>query len=109
MSSDHTEMIESPPSVAAAERLDALLRSVDVVDLSWSLEEQGPVFPGQQGFQFEKLGDVNDPELPPCFAKLSFMEHIGTHMDAPAHVIDGGRYIDQLPFGDLIAPAFKLD
>lgn len=67
------------------------------------------MFPGQQGFAFEQLGEVNDPELPLCFAKLAFMEHVGTHMDAPAHAIDGGRYVDELPFHDLIAPAFKID
>ena len=37
------------------------------------------------------------------------MEHIGTHMDAPAHAINGGRFVDELPFTELAAPAFKLD
>lgn len=93
----------------AAQRISAALEPAKVVDLSWSLDENGPVFPGQQGFAFEKLGDVNDPELPLCFAKLAFMEHIGTHMDAPAHAIDGGQFINELTFDQIAAPAFKLD
>jgi kynurenine formamidase len=96
-----------PPN--AAQRIRSALGPAEVVDLSWSLDENGPVFPGQEGFVFEKLGDVNDPDLPLCFAKLAFMEHIGTHMDAPAHAIDGGRFIDELTFDQVAAPAFKLD
>jgi kynurenine formamidase len=96
-------------AASAAQRVGAALGSVEVLDLSWSLDEKGPVFPGQEGFVFEKLGDVNDPDLPLCFAKLTFMEHIGTHMDAPAHAVDGGQFIDELGFEQLVAPAFKLD
>ena len=103
------ETLDMSSASTAAQRIGAALRSAELVDLSWSLDEHGPVFPGQEGLVFEKLGDVNDPDLPLCFNQLSFMEHIGTHMDAPAHAIDGGRFVDELPFAELAAPAFKLD
>ncbi|MHB1570416.1 MAG: cyclase family protein [Solirubrobacteraceae bacterium] len=98
--------LEAPNPITELHRL---LNAATVVDLSWSLVEGGPVFPGQAGFEFEPLGDISDPELPLCFARVSFMEHCGTHMDAPAHVIEGGRYVDQLPFADLVGPACKVD
>jgi kynurenine formamidase len=92
-----------------ARELHRLLGRATVVDLSWSLAEGGPVFPGQPGLEIEPLGDIRDPDLPLCFNRVSFMEHVGTHMDAPAHAIDGGRFIDELPFADLVGPAVKLD
>ena len=103
------ETLDMSSASTAAQRIGAALKSAELVDLSWSLDEHGPVFPGQEGLVFEKLGDVNDPDLPLCFNQLSFMEHIGTHMDAPAHAIDGGRFVDELPFAELAGPAFKLD
>jgi arylformamidase len=35
--------------------------------------------------------------------------HTGTHIDAPAHFIDGGKTVDQLDLGALIGPARVLD
>lgn len=93
----------------AANRLYAALASATVVDLSWSLRPEGPVFPGQEGFVFEPLGDIDDPALPLCFGRVSFMEHCGTHMDAPAHAIKGAAFVDELPLPDLVGPAFRLD
>lgn len=46
-----------------------------------------PIFPDLQRFTFEKLGDVSNPQLPLYFGCVSFMEHSGTHMDAPAHAV----------------------
>lgn len=93
----------------AANSLHAVVASASVVDLSWSLRPGVPVFPGQPGFEFEPLGDIDDPSLPLCFARVSFMEHCGTHMDAPAHAIKGGAYVDELPLPALVGPACRLD
>lgn len=35
--------------------------------------------------------------------------HTGTHLDAPAHFVDGGKTADQLDLGALIGPARVLD
>ncbi len=31
-------------------------------------------------------------------------EHVGTHMDAPSHFVEGGKNIDELPLEDLAGP-----
>ena len=36
-------------------------------------------------------------------------EHTGTHIDAPAHTSKGGKYVDEIPVGDLIGPAIVID
>ena len=44
-------------------------------------------------------GDSSDLSL------LSMGSHTGTHMDAPAHFIRGGRPIDRMPLSAVIGPA----
>lgn len=39
----------------------------------------------------------------------SASEHGGTHADAPIHFAKGGRTIDQIPLGEWIGPAVKID
>ncbi|MBS1879163.1 MAG: cyclase family protein [Actinobacteria bacterium] len=92
-----------------SEALASIPSNAEAVDLSWSLEVGGPVFPGQPGFEFEQLGRVSDEEIPLCYARIAFMEHVGTHMDAPSHAIEDGRFVDEIPFPDLVGPALKLD
>ncbi|NTW70261.1 MAG: cyclase family protein [Chlorobiaceae bacterium] len=36
-------------------------------------------------------------------------EHGGTHVDAPIHFFEKGRTIDQIPLGEWIGPAIKID
>jgi kynurenine formamidase len=36
-------------------------------------------------------------------------EHGGTHLDAPIHFAEGRRTVDQIPLGQLIAPAVVID
>jgi len=40
---------------------------------------------------------------------LSMVTHIGTHVDPPAHYLDGGATVDQIPLDTLIGEAFVLD
>jgi len=50
-----------------------------------------------------KKGDPFDLSL------LSMGTHIGTHVDPPAHYLDGGATVDQIPLDTLIGEAFVLD
>jgi kynurenine formamidase len=86
-----------------------LIGTARVVDLSHPLANGDPIFPGQEGFQLTPMNDIDNPDLPLCFGQLSFIEHCGTHMDAPAHVIKGGSFLDELEFGALVGPAVKID
>jgi kynurenine formamidase len=79
------------------------------LDLTYPLANGDPIFPGQQGFAFKVLGTLDDPNLPLYYGCISFMEHCGTHIDSPAHVIEGGRYLHQLTPPELLAPAVKID
>jgi kynurenine formamidase len=79
------------------------------VDLTYPLFEGDPIFPGQQGFAFDILGTLDNPDLPLYYGCISFMEHCGTHMDSPAHVVRNGRYLHEFTIPELMAPVVKLD
>ncbi|MDE0058081.1 MAG: cyclase family protein [Defluviicoccus sp.] len=37
-------------------------------------------------------------------SKVEILTHIGTHIDAPRHFIDGGRAVDEIPLESLVKP-----
>ena len=89
--------------------LRGLVGKHHALDLTYPLANGDPIFPGQQAFAFDVMSNVDNPDLPLYYGCISFMEHCGTHMDSPAHVVAGGRYLDELTPPELIAPAVKLD
>jgi kynurenine formamidase len=89
--------------------LRGLVGKRHALDLTHPLANGDPIFPGQQGFSFDVLGTLGNPDLPLYYGCISFMEHCGTHMDSPAHVVADGRYLHELTLPELIAPAIKLD
>ncbi len=78
-----------------------------VIDLSHTTDEHVPVWPGSK--RFEKTL-VHDYETDGCRVfNYHQCEGVGTHMDAPAHFIKGGRMIDQLDANELVLPACVID
>jgi len=65
-------------------------------------------FPGDPAFSIESVfsqeqGDKFNLSL------LSMTTHTGTHVDAPAHYLDGGASIDSMPLNVMIGPGVVLD
>ena len=64
-----------------------------LIDLTHPIHEDMPVYPGTEkpviitGCSIEQDGFLEK--------KITFYSHTGTHMDAPAHLIKGGKYLDQ--------------
>lgn len=78
-----------------------------VTDLSHIWGPDFPVYAGASQPVFENLAQVN----PDGFYKnlLTFDEHTGTHMDAPAHFTDGGATAETLPVANFFAPLVVID
>jgi kynurenine formamidase len=74
----------------------------DVVDLTHMFSPRLPVFPAfrpvqiRQKFSIEKDGFFAN--------EVSFDEHTGTHLDAPAHFVAKAGTADRIPVETLIAP-----
>ena len=72
-------------------------------DLTHVLGPDWPVFDLYvQPMQIKRLANLAEDEYNAF--ELTFNEHIGTHIDAPAHFDDHGLTVDQIPAETLVAP-----
>lgn len=78
-----------------------------IIDLSHRIEPGMPVYPGTappvfaHPFDLDKDGFVE--------TSLSLMSHTGTHIDAPAHILAGGKTLDQMPVSAFYGQAVCID
>lgn len=66
-----------------------------------------PVFPGTEAPKIERAFTVDKNHF--AEARLTMFSHVGTHMDAPAHMISGGKTLDAYAIDDFIGKACVLD
>jgi len=72
------------------------------IDLSQSIQEGIPVWPGDQPYSLGKLSRKDKKTL-------LMAQGCGTHIDAPVHFHKHGLDIASIPLKELIAPACVLD
>ncbi len=73
------------------------------VDLSQPLAAGMAKLPFMPDPQFEILVDQGDRR--PRVSRLNVCSHLGTHVDAPAHFVRGGKTIDQFPLERFLVEA----
>ncbi len=65
-----------------------------IVDLTHSISPNMPVYPGTEPPVFATGCSIDDTGF--LERRITLSSHTGTHMDAPAHLIKGGKTLDQL-------------
>jgi len=82
-----------------------------LIDLTHTLTSTTPSWNGSCGFECEvKLDYANtDDEVSFRVQQIKMHAGIGTHMDAPAHCIKGGKSISELALQHFIAPCIRID
>ena len=78
-----------------------------IVDLTQHLEDGMPVFPGIASPSFHDFARVASDGY--AMSEYRLINHIGTHVDAPAHQILDGETLDQIPLDRLVTDAVTLD
>jgi kynurenine formamidase len=77
----------------------------NVVDLSHTLAPDSPFIPVEgKTFPFRSAPIATVARDGVYANRWELTEHVGTHVDAPCHFIEGGRSIDQLALETLIVP-----
>lgn len=66
-----------------------------IVDLSVVINEQTPVYPGDPATKIEPAGILAKDGYNDHYISLG--THVGTHVDAPLHMLEGGASLDKLP------------
>ncbi|MBC6454016.1 MAG: cyclase family protein [Hormoscilla sp. SP5CHS1] len=98
--------IFSPLLLKGREVETASISDRSIVDLTHTMHDDMPFWPGGVPFTKTKLVDYDQGYL---LHKFEMGENTGTHIDAPAHFIKGNRSIDRIPISELIVPAVTID
>ena len=78
-----------------------------VTDLTHIICSDMPVFPGTEKPIFEKASTLEKDGFQE--AKITMYSHTGTHIDAPAHMLSDGPYLNDLDIEHFIGNATILD
>ena len=92
--------------VVVADELQQPFSARRMVDLTHDLHRDMPFWPGTAPFAIERLADYDKGYR---MHRFSLWENIGTHVDAPAHFIEGGRSVNELGLNDLVAPVAVIN
>lgn len=78
-----------------------------LVDLTHTFTASIPVFPGDPKPSLEQVAFIEKDSFNDH--KISTVMHVGTHMDAPLHMIAGGKTIDELPPEKFVGKGILID
>jgi Putative cyclase len=82
-------------------------RAVPIVDLSHEYADDMPLYPGLPSPSFHDFANVARDGY--AMSEYRLLNHIGTHVDAPAHQIAGGDTLDEIPLERLVTEAVTVD
>ncbi len=78
-----------------------------IYDISLTISPSLPTWPGDPGIVLEQYG-VIDSGAHFNLTRMSSSVHVGTHVDAPFHLLDDGRTIESLPLDVLTGPCYVI-
>ncbi|MFQ5941931.1 MAG: cyclase family protein [Anaerolineales bacterium] len=77
-------------------------------DISVGVTPDIPVWPGDPPVKLERIRSIEAGEEANV-SQLRSGVHVGTHIDAPLHFVEGGRSVDAIPLNSLIGRAYVVD
>lgn len=86
----------------------AIMGVMPVYDVSVPISRSTPVYPGDPKVEIEQWSAIARGDAANV-SMLHFGAHTATHVDAPAHFIDGAAKVDALALEVLIGPARVLE
>jgi kynurenine formamidase len=76
-------------------------------DLSHPISPDMPVYPGTEPPSIITIHEIEKNGF--LERKISFYTHTGTHVDAPSHLLKGGRSLDCFPVDAFFGKASRID
>ena len=80
---------------------------VRYIDLTFPVEEAMPVWPGDPRPEFREVKGLEQDGY--AVQSIRFSNHLGSHLDAPSHIVKGGMTLDRIPIETLIGKAVLID
>ena len=81
----------------------------EVIDLSWRYGAETRLAPGSVPMQIRKSGCTANGDAMELTSVEHFCVHYGTHLDCPAHMIQGGFHIEDRPVGFFVGQGLVVD
>lgn len=81
--------------------------SGQVIDLTHPLSADFPVYPGYTPFSAIVTSTIDG--IGSLSRQVTMEEHVGTHVDAPAHFVENGDDVGAIPPARLVAPLAVID
>lgn len=78
-----------------------------IYDITHYLEDATPVYPGDPPVRVEEIFTLEHDGF--SVRRISMSTHAGTHMDAPAHFIQGGGAADAVDLEKLMGPVVVVE
>jgi arylformamidase len=78
-----------------------------VIDLSQSFRNDMPQFPGTPPIEIEQIAQIKDGGF--RITDFHSIVHTGTHCDAPAHCVEGGKMMEELDLDVFVGNAIMID
>ncbi|WP_128548350.1 cyclase family protein [Larkinella soli] len=79
------------------------MNSRDVIDISVTLNQHLPTWPGSRGLTIQRLQKIG-PDSDANVSRLDLDVHTGTHIDAPLHFVAEGADTASIPLSTLVGP-----
>ncbi len=77
-------------------------------DVSVPISERLPTWPGDPKVSLTRASAISRGD-PANVSRLGAGVHTGTHVDAPAHFVEGGPGIDSIPIETLVGPCLVVE
>jgi arylformamidase len=77
-----------------------------IIDLTMPLRDGMPAFPGEPSATFTPFTTIAHDRV--AMSSVAIFSQLGTHLDAPAHFIDGGTPVDQLDLERCVGAAVVI-
>lgn len=77
---------------------------MELIDVSLTLAEDLPTWPGDPSIELRKLSEINRGQ-DANVTHISMAVHAGTHVDAPRHFLEDGKPIQDLALDSMVGPA----
>jgi len=78
-----------------------------IVDLTHPLSNDMPVYPGLPRPSFAPIAQVESDGY--AMSEYHLLNHIGTHVDAPSHLVAGGDTLEEIALERLVCDALTID
>ena len=77
-----------------------------IIDLTMPIDERTPSFPGEVSQKIEQVATIENNGW--NVKRLCINSHFSTHIDAPVHMIEGGKSLSDYPMDKFIGEAVVL-